>query len=28
MIVGNSTPFEPAPGRNWMVGLNVITRFW
>jgi iron complex outermembrane receptor protein len=27
MIVGNSTPFEPAPGRNWMVGLNVITRF-
>ncbi|MBU3584637.1 TonB-dependent receptor [Polynucleobacter sp. AM-26B4] len=27
VIVGNSTPFEPAPGRNWMVGLNAITRF-
>jgi iron complex outermembrane receptor protein len=27
MIVGNSAPFEPAPGRNWMVGLNAITRF-
>ena len=27
MIVGNSAPFEPAPGRNWMIGLNAITRF-
>jgi iron complex outermembrane receptor protein len=27
MIIGNSAPFEPAPGRNWMVGLNAITRF-
>jgi iron complex outermembrane recepter protein len=27
MIVGNSSPFEPAPGRNWMVGLNAVTRF-
>jgi iron complex outermembrane receptor protein len=27
MIVGNAAPFEPAPGRNWMVGLNAITRF-
>jgi iron complex outermembrane recepter protein len=27
VIVGNSTPFEPAPGRNWMIGLNAITRF-
>ena len=27
MIVGNGAPFEPAPGRNWMVGLNAVTRF-
>ncbi len=27
MIVGNPAPFEPAPGRNWMVGLNAVTRF-
>jgi iron complex outermembrane receptor protein len=27
MIVGNPSPFEPAPGRNWMVGLNATTRF-
>jgi iron complex outermembrane recepter protein len=27
MIVGNAAPFEPAPGRNWMIGLNAITRF-
>jgi iron complex outermembrane receptor protein len=27
MIVGNASPFEPAPGRNWMVGLNAVTRF-
>jgi iron complex outermembrane receptor protein len=27
MIVGNASPFEPAPGRNWTVGLNAITRF-
>jgi len=27
VIVGNSTPFEPAPGRNWMLGLNAVTRF-
>jgi iron complex outermembrane receptor protein len=27
VIVGNEAPFEPAPGRNWMVGLNAITRF-
>jgi iron complex outermembrane receptor protein len=27
MIVGNGAPFEPAPGRNWMIGLNAITRF-
>jgi iron complex outermembrane receptor protein len=27
LIVGNQFPFEPAPGRNWMVGLNAITRF-
>jgi iron complex outermembrane recepter protein len=27
VIVGNDAPFEPAPGRNWMVGLNVVTRF-
>jgi iron complex outermembrane receptor protein len=27
VIVGNAAPFEPAPGRNWMVGLNATTRF-
>jgi iron complex outermembrane receptor protein len=27
VIVGNEAPFEPAPGRNWMVGLNAVTRF-
>jgi iron complex outermembrane recepter protein len=27
VIVGNQSPFEPAPGRNWMVGLNAVTRF-
>jgi iron complex outermembrane receptor protein len=27
MIVGNPAPFEPAPGRNWMIGLNAVTRF-
>jgi len=27
VIVGNPSPFEPAPGRNWMVGLNAVTRF-
>jgi iron complex outermembrane recepter protein len=27
VIVGNAAPFEPAPGRNWMVGLNAVTRF-
>ena len=27
VIVGNSAPFEPAPGRNWMVGLNATARF-
>ncbi len=27
VIVGNSTPFEPAPGRNWMLGLNATARF-
>ncbi len=27
LIVGDSAPFEPAPGRNWVVGLNAITRF-
>jgi iron complex outermembrane receptor protein len=27
VIVSNGSPFEPAPGRNWMVGLNAITRF-
>jgi iron complex outermembrane receptor protein len=27
MIVGNAAPFEPAPGRNWMVGLNAVARF-
>lgn len=27
MIVGNGSPFEPAPGRNWMIGLNAVTRF-
>ena len=27
MIIGNPAPFEPAPGRNWMVGLNAVTRF-
>jgi iron complex outermembrane receptor protein len=27
VIIGSSSPFEPAPGRNWMVGLNAITRF-
>jgi iron complex outermembrane recepter protein len=27
MIVGNPAPFEPAAGRNWMVGLNAVTRF-
>jgi iron complex outermembrane receptor protein len=27
MIVGNASPFEPAPGRNWMVGLNATARF-
>ena len=27
VIVGNGSPFEPSPGRNWMVGLNALTRF-
>jgi iron complex outermembrane receptor protein len=27
VIIGNSAPFEPAPGHNWMVGLNAVTRF-
>jgi iron complex outermembrane receptor protein len=27
VIIGNGSPFEPAPGRNWMVGLNAVTRF-
>ncbi|MFM6922806.1 MAG: ligand-gated channel protein, partial [Polynucleobacter victoriensis] len=28
VIVGDSTaPFEPAPGRNWMLGLNATARF-
>ncbi len=27
VIVSNGSPFEPAPGRNWMVGLNASTRF-
>ena len=27
VIVGNATPFEPAPGRNWMLGLNATARF-
>jgi iron complex outermembrane receptor protein len=27
VIVSNGSPFEPAPGRNWMVGLNAVTRF-
>jgi iron complex outermembrane recepter protein len=27
VIVSNGSPFEPAPGRNWMLGLNAITRF-
>jgi iron complex outermembrane receptor protein len=27
VIVGNSTPFEAAPGRNWMLGLNATARF-
>jgi iron complex outermembrane receptor protein len=27
VIVGNGSPFEPSPGRNWMVGLNAVTRF-
>jgi iron complex outermembrane receptor protein len=27
VIIGSSSPFEPAPGRNWMVGLNAVTRF-
>jgi iron complex outermembrane receptor protein len=27
VIVGNNAPFEPSPGRNWMVGLNAVTRF-
>ncbi len=27
VIMGDSKPFEPAPGRNWVVGLNAITRF-
>jgi iron complex outermembrane recepter protein len=27
VIVGNSTPFEPAPDRNWMLGLNATARF-
>ena len=28
VIVGDSSaPYEPAPGRNWMVGLNATARF-
>jgi iron complex outermembrane recepter protein len=28
VIVGESSaPFEPAPGRNWMIGLNATARF-
>jgi iron complex outermembrane receptor protein len=28
VIVGDtSAPFEPAPGRNWMLGLNATARF-
>jgi iron complex outermembrane recepter protein len=27
VIVGNGSPFEPAPGRNWMIGLNAVARF-
>lgn len=27
VIVSNGSPFEPAPGRNWMLGLNAVTRF-
>lgn len=27
LIVGDAAPFEPAPGRNWVIGLSAITRF-
>jgi iron complex outermembrane receptor protein len=27
VIVGDSNPLEPAPGKNWMVGLNATARF-
>jgi len=27
LIIGDSYPLEPAPGRNWMVGVKGVTRF-
>ena len=27
VIVGNASPFEPSPERNWMLGLKAVTRF-
>jgi iron complex outermembrane receptor protein len=27
VIVNNTSPFEPSPERNWMVGVKAVTRF-
>ena len=27
VIAGDPKPFEPAPGRNWLLGVNAIARF-
>jgi iron complex outermembrane recepter protein len=24
VIVGNANPYEPAPGRNWLLGLRLV----
>ncbi len=27
VIVGDGNPLEPAPGKNWMLGVNAVARF-
>ena len=27
LIIGDSYPLEPAPGKNWMIGVRGVTRF-
>lgn len=27
VIVGDANPLEPAPGKNWMLGINAVARF-